>query len=60
MAETKKARAVEVIRDEKEPRIPVTETKADFKALIEAYAKRNPEKYALKKAALDAQLAGMQ
>lgn len=57
MSESKKNRAVEVIRDEKNPEIPTTQTKAEFTALMAAYARRNPVKYALKEAALKAKLA---
>lgn len=50
MAETKKSRVVEVIIDEKAPQVQVSQTKADFLALLEAYKKKNPVKFALKEA----------
>lgn len=59
MSESKKNRAVEVIRDEKEPVVPMSQTKEEFAALIEAYKIKNPAKYAVKKAALEAKLAAM-
>ena len=36
---------------------PVSHSKAEFQALIEAYKAQNPEKYALKKEALEKKLA---
>lgn len=59
MAETKKTRAVEVIKDEKAPEILATTSKADAQALVDAYAKRSPEKYALKEKALKAWIASL-
>lgn len=46
--------------DSKEPQnndVPQVREKAEFEALIEAYKARNPVKYALKKAELEAKLA---
>jgi hypothetical protein len=57
MSNTK--RAVEVVIDEKVPEVPVSQTKADFLALIAAYKAKNPRKFAIKEAAgeFDAKLA---
>jgi hypothetical protein len=55
MAEKK--RAVEVIIDEKVPQVEVSQSKVDAQALVDAYAKRNPAKYELKKEALSAWVA---
>ena len=59
MAESKKNRAVEIIKDEKAPLIVNTQTKEEFAALIEAYKVKNPTKYELKKKALEAKLASL-
>ncbi len=60
MIEPKK-RAVEIKIDEKEltPSISQSQAKADYAALIAAYAKHNPVKYEIKKAVLQARLAAM-
>ncbi|MFA6314978.1 MAG: hypothetical protein WC648_01230 [Candidatus Paceibacterota bacterium] len=57
MAETKKNRAVEIIKDEKAPEVVSSQTQADAQALVDAYAKRSPAKYELKKEALKAWVA---
>lgn len=57
MAETKHNRTVEIIKDEKAPQVVQTQSKAEFAALIGAYAKKNPVKYELKKKALEAKLS---
>jgi peptidoglycan hydrolase-like protein with peptidoglycan-binding domain len=47
---SEKKRAVEIVRDEKAPVVPVSQTKADFLALLAAYKIKNPVKYAIKEA----------
>ena len=54
---TEKKRAVEIIIDEKVPPVVASQSKADAQALVDAYAKRNPVKYELKKEALAAWIA---
>ena len=57
MSETKKNRAVEVIIDEKVPPVELTQSALDAQALVDAYAKRSPEKYEVKKETLKAWVA---
>lgn len=59
MAEIKKNRAVEIIKDEKAPVVISSQTKEDAQALVDAYAKRSPEKYEVKKEALKAWVASL-
>lgn len=60
MSETKK-RAVDIKIDEKEFISPTSQAqaKSEYAALIQAYAKHNPVKYAAKKEVLEARLAAM-
>jgi len=50
---------VDIKIDEKEPQIIQPVTKAKYQAIIEAYKKKNPVKYELKKAELEAKLAAI-
>lgn len=58
MSRKKDKKVIEIVKDEKEPIVvvPVSEKKAKFKALIEAYKIQNPAKYELKKEALQEKL----
>lgn len=48
-----------IVIDRNESEAPRSPSKEAFAALIEAYKKQNPAKYELKKAALEAELAGI-
>ena len=54
----KRKKAIDIKIDEKEPVVekPRSEKRKAFEAVIEAYKKRNPVKYAMKKEALYAKL----
>ena len=46
------AKAIEIVRDEKHPSIPTSQSQTERQALVDRYAKQNPVKYATKKEAL--------
>ena len=50
-------RAVDIHIDEKQPVVPVSQTEADAQAIVDAYAKRCPEKFEVKRKALEAWVA---
>lgn len=57
MSETKKNRAVEIIKDEKVPEVVSEWTRETAQAHVDAFARRNPAKYEVKKDALKAWVA---
>jgi hypothetical protein len=54
-----KKKTEEKVEEVVEEKAPATSSKKEYKALIEAYAEQNPEKYAGKKDALAKKLDSM-